>query len=129
MIIRTTTVTRLLCPPLVWSLLVVSEQIFNRQYYFSSFYWFRYQAALFFLLSTAKRRNQKGKKNQARRLQCLINTGSRRVCNAAQPTGCESDRSHSSSRASESTTTMQYFQPLLTNKKPKLDKRERHETR
>jgi hypothetical protein len=36
------------------------------------------------------------------------------VCNAAQPTGCESDRSHSSSRASESTTTttmQQYFPP------------------
>lgn len=74
------------CPRSFGRSQVVSEQIFNRQYYFSSFYWFHYQtSALFFFFlspfhSRAVQRKKKGKKNQARRLQCLINTGSRRVC-------------------------------------------------
>lgn len=115
---------------------VVSEQIFNRQYYFSSFYWFHYQTSALFFSSpfhSRAERKKKGKKNQARRLQCLINTGSRRVCATqrsrldARATGAIRHPGHQ--RVLLLLLCSSSISPLLTNKKPKLDKRERHETR
>jgi hypothetical protein len=94
------------------------EHIFNQQFdFFLLLVPLSARAAAPYSTTTAEEEEYKIK-NQARRLQCLINTGSRRVCNAAQPTGCESDRSYSSSGAPEestttTTTTIQYS-PLLS---------------
>lgn len=88
--------------------------------------------ALFFFLSTfhsrAVQRKKKWKKNQARRLQCLINTGSRRVCATqrsrldARATGAIRHPGHQRVLLLQLCSSIS---PLLTNKKPKLDKRER----
>ncbi len=120
-----------MCPRSFGRSQVVSEQIFNRQYYFSSFYWFHYQTSALFFSSpfhSRAERKKKGKKNQARRLQCLINTGSRRVCATqrsrldARATGAIRHPGHQRVLLLQLCSSIS---PLLTNKKPKLDKRER----
>jgi hypothetical protein len=73
-------------------------------------------------------RKKKWKKNQARRLQCLINTGSRRVCATqrsrldARATGAIRHPGHQRVLLLQLCSSIS---PLLTKKKPKLDKRER----
>lgn len=143
MIIRnyyyTTPITRLLCAParLVAPKSCRSRFSIGNTTFLPSTGSIIKPALFFFFLSPfhsrAVQRKKKGKKNQARRLQCLINTGSRRVCATqrsrldARATGAIRHPGHQ--RVLLLLQLCSSISPLLTNKKPKLDKRERHETR
>lgn len=123
------------CPRSFGRSQVVSEQIFNRQYYFSSFYWFHYQtSALFFFSfsfpqqSSAEEEEGKEKSgappamsNKYRLAPCVCVTQRSRL--DARATGAIRHPGHQ--RVLLLLQLCSSISPLLTNKKPKLDKRER----